>query len=138
MVTVSEKQMKLIAEICIIRELPVKWACEVTGLSQPEVSLLKNSHLAHIRAIDLLCERNAPLLKRITRKQIREAVALHVNEFMTTDEIDERLELKAGTCLMLTRSPIWKREKFRLTRCGAEVFMEDTDAEHSVKHPTSI
>ena len=129
MVTVSEEQMKLIAEICIIREQPLKWAVEATGLTQPEVSMLKNSHLAYIRAIDMLCDRNAPLLKRITRKQIREAVALHVDELLTTDEIDERLNLKSGTCLMLTRSPIWKKEKYRLTRFGA-VILEETDAKN--------
>lgn len=125
MIVVSPEQTKLIAEICILKRQPLKVAMQATGLTKPEVSMVKNSHLAHLRAIDLLCEQNQPLLKRITKKKIRQAVALHVNQLLTTDEIDEQLALKSGTCKMLTRSPVFKVEKHRLEKFGKAVYMGD-------------
>ena len=114
----NKDKVKQIADLCIVQGKSVKEVMLITGMEQSRVSEIKNSNAGHIVAIDILCEKNKPLLKRITRKKIRSAVAMHVDRRLTCAEIDEELDLKPGSCLMLTRSPIWKAEKFRLTRYG--------------------
>lgn len=113
--------IRRIAEECIIKERPVGEVAREMRIKQKKASMIKNSHRTHILAIEILRQQpeNRELLKRITPKQIAKAVELHVNELMTVDEIDDRLRLRQGTCRMLTRSELWKKEKYRLTHFGA-------------------
>ena len=126
MVQVSPQTMQTIAEKLIIGKEPLKETIETTGLPQPIVSMLKNSHLAHIRAVDIILKDEEYLLSRINRKQIEVAAILHVKNYLTADEIDQSLNLKPGTFRLLTRHKVWEFEKYRVTRFGERI-LEETD-----------
>ena len=111
--TTYDEQLRKVAEICIIGERPLHHAQRELDLPLSRISYLKTSHAAHEMACDILLEKSAAILKRIKRKEIKEAARLFVLKQLTTSEIDDELELKPGTTKLLSAHRVWKLEKKR-------------------------
>ena len=116
----TKYQINQVAEICLVNRKPVKDAVQVMGLIQPNVSEIKNNSVTYLAALDILCRKKGykPLLQRITKDQMKEAVRLFIKESMTLPEIDNELKIKPGTCRLYSKTPIWKLECYRQKRWG--------------------
>ena len=109
-------KIRQVAEICLIRKEQVNEAVRILGIPQSRVSEIKNSSVCYQEAVNILYKKDKPLQQRITLDEIQFAVSAFVAGAFTLPEIDEELMLKPGTCLILTKTPIWTLEKYRFER----------------------
>ena len=109
-------KIRQVAEICLIRKEQVNEAVRILGIPQSRVSEIKNSSVCYQEAVNILYKKDKPLQQRIELVAIPFAVELFIVNRMTLPEIDDALSLKPGTCLILTKTPIWTLEKYRFER----------------------
>ena len=76
---------------------------------------MKNTHECYDYAFEILATGYKTVMERIPKYKVKDAVRLSVEQMMTNKEIDTELSIREGTTLMLTRTPMWKVEKQRLT-----------------------
>ena len=108
-------KIRQVAEICLVRKEQVNEAVRILGIPQSRVSEIKNSSACYQEAVNILYKKDKPLQQRINLLDIESAVELFILG-MTLPEIDDELKLKPGTCLILTKTPIWTLEKYRFER----------------------
>lgn len=111
-------KIRQVAEICLVRKEQVNEAVRILGIPQSRVSEIKNSSVCYQEAVNILYKKDKPLQQRITLDEISFAVEFYLSDSMTLPEIDDELKLKPGTCLILTKTPIWTLEKYRFERWG--------------------
>ena len=111
----KEAVVRWIAQICIVEERSVSDAVTETGLPQDYISRMKNTHECYDYAFEILATGYKTVMERIPKYKVKDAVRLSVEQMMTNREIDNELSIREGTTLMLTRTPMWKVEKQRLT-----------------------